>query len=123
MLAYPRTADGGEGPLAALRRSSSRVADAVRGPASQLASSVTMETAGASAQKAGGGVAAVGSVASTAAKVNLNKAMRYVFLPHIYYIYHSVLKRQVRYNSGGVGRGCIDSCLGGSGDRGGNCHC
>eukprot|EP00967_Tisochrysis_lutea_P125440 scaffold210866_cov14-Tisochrysis_lutea.AAC.1 len=55
--------------LSSLKRGSSKVAEVVKGPAANLASSVTMEAAGSAAQKAGGGVAALGSVASTAAKV------------------------------------------------------
>lgn len=59
----------GEGAFAALKRNGSWAADAVKKPASQLASSVTLEAVGSAAQRAGGGLAVVGGVASTVAKV------------------------------------------------------
>jgi len=61
-------AEGG-GLSSLLMRSGSRLSEAVRGPAVQAAGGAAMDVAGSAAQKAGGGVAALGSAASTAAKV------------------------------------------------------
>lgn len=62
-----------------LKRSGSRAAEAMRGPAAKLASSATLDAAGSAAQRAGGGVAALGTAASTVAKVRARASVHALF--------------------------------------------